>query len=287
MGEYAMRKLNALKNIAWAIGIVLCLGALLVSLVIAAFTRYSGPKERGGVHLGEGREAAEATVSADGVDAGAPAAVAQGDGQLHRLGETADAGQAYIDSLTFLLDSTMIGLRDYGMLSDGNETTQVWGSAAGNIPAGSIAECTIRYPNDGSEIGAATAAMVARPAKLVICLGSDSLTQTDKDSFIQNYTTLLQDIKRNSPDTVLILCSLPSVTPTYNGADGLSSYLVGEANDWIRDVCEATGAYYADCGSVLRDSTGNLMSEYAAANGKTLNSAGLNLVLNYLRTHAA
>jgi len=282
-----MRKLNALKNIAWAIGIVVCLGAVLVSLALAAFTRYSGPKERGGVHLGQDVSGQTAQASPAGVDAGVPSAAAEGDGSLHRLEETADAGQAYIDSLTFLLDSTMIGLRDYGMLSDGIETVQVWGSAAGNIPAGSIAECTIRYPNDGSEIGAATAAMVARPAKLVICLGSDSLAQTDKDSFIQNYTTLLQDIKRNSPDTVLIVCSLPSVTPTYNGADNLSSYLVGEANDWIRDVCAATGAWYCDCGSVLRDSTGNLMSEYAAANGKTLNSAGLDLILGYLRGHAA
>lgn len=283
-----MRKLNALKNIAWAIGIVLCLGALLVSLVMAAFTRYGGPKERGGVHLGADAGSEAAQIAADsGIDAGVVVPAQEGDGSLHRLEETADAGQAYIDSLTFLVDSTMIGLRDYGILSGGNETTQVWGSAAGNIPAGSIAECTIRYPNDGSEIGAATAAMVARPAKLVICLGSDSLAQTDKDSFIQNYTALLQDIQRNSPDTVLILCSLPSVTPTYNGADGLTSYLVGEANDWIRDVCEATGAYYCDCGSVLRDSTGNLMSEYAAANGKTLNSAGLDLILSYLRSHAA
>ena len=281
-----MRKLNALKNIAWAIGIVLCLGALLVSLVMAAFTRYGGPKERGGVHLGADAGAETAQANPDsGIDAGVGAAI-EGDGSLHRLGETADAGQAYIDSLTFLVDSTMIGLRDYGILSGGNETTQVWGSAAGNIPAGSIAECTIRYPNDGSEIGAATAAMVARPAKLVICLGSDSLAQTDKDSFIQNYTALLQDISRNSPDTVLILCSLPSVVPDYNGADGLSSYLVGEANDWIRDVCEATGAYYCDCGSILRDSTGNLMSEFAAANGKTLNSTGLDRIISYLRGHA-
>ena len=282
-----MRKLNALKNIGWAIAIVLCLGAMLVALVIAAFTRYGGKKERGGVHLG-GQTGSAVTGSADGIDGGSSAAAEQsGDGQLHRLAETDDGGQAYIDSLTFLLDSTMIGLRDYGLLSDGIETTQVWGSAAGNIPASTIATCTIRYPNDGSEIGAATAAMVARPARLVICLGSDGLAQVDKESFIQDYTTLIQDIRSASPDTTIIVCSLPSVVPDYNGADGLSSYLVGEANDWIRDVCSDTGAYYADTGSILRDANGTLMSEYAQANGKTLNSAALNLVLNYLRTHTA
>ena len=283
-----MRKLNALKNICWAVGIVLCLGALLVSLVTVAFTRYSGPKERGGVHLGA--DTAAAAEQSGGVDAGGAeansVAALSADGQLHRLEATDDAGQGYIDSLTFLVDSTMIGLRDYGLLSGGNQTRQVWGSSAGNIPAGSIADCVIRYPNDGSEIGAAVAAMVARPERLVICLGSDGLAQVDKESFIRDYTKLLQDIHSNSPDTVITLCSLPSVTPEYNGADGLSSYLVGEANDWIRDVCEATGVAYADCGSILRDSTGNLMSEYAAANGKTLNAAGLNQILSYLRTHA-
>ncbi|MBR1457228.1 MAG: SGNH/GDSL hydrolase family protein [Oscillospiraceae bacterium] len=280
-----MRKLNALKNMIWAGAIVLCLAALLVSLLFAIFTRYPGAKERGGVHLGEDRAAA-AAKSEDGVDAGTGAA-AEGDGTLRRLAETVDGGQAYVDSLTFLVDSTMIGLRDYGLLSGGNETTQVWASAAGNLPASGLAECVIRYPNDGSEIGAATAAMVARPARLVLCLGSDGLAQVEKESFIESYASLLRDIRANSPDTTLIVCSLPSVVPDYAGVDGLSSYLVGEANDWIRDVCEQTGAYYADCGSVVRDANGTLMSEYASANGKTLNSTGLNLVLSYLRTHTA
>jgi hypothetical protein len=264
-----------------------CLGAVLVSLALAAFTRYSGPKERGGVHLGQDVSGQTAQASPAGVDAGASAAAAEGDGSLHRLEETADAGQAYIDSLTFLLDSTMIGLRDYGMLSDGIETVQVWGSAAGNIPADTIASCVIRYPNDGSEISAVNAAMVARPERLVICLGSDGLAKVDRETFIDSYTRLLQGLRSASPDTVIIVCSLPSVSPSYDGVDNLSSYLVGEANDWIRDVCAATGAWYCDCGSVLRDSTGNLMSEYAAANGKTLNSAGLDLILSYLRGHAA
>ena len=50
------------------------------------------------------------------------------------LPESSDAGQGYIDGLTFLCDSPAIGLRDYALLSGGTATTQVWGSAAGNIP---------------------------------------------------------------------------------------------------------------------------------------------------------
>ncbi len=284
-----MRKLNSLKNLIWIAAIVLCLLALTIGLFTAAFTRYDGEKERGGVLLGGGSAShggSTAAAGTDGVDGGMDVTLV-GDGNLKRLEETADGGQAYVDSLTFLVDSALIGLRDYGLLSDGTQTTQVWGSAAGNIPADSIADCVIRYPNDGSEISAVNAAMVARPERLVICLGSDGLAKVDRETFIDSYTRLLQGLRSASPDTVIIVCSLPSVSPSYDGVDNLSSYLVGEANDWIRDVCTDTGVYYADAGSAVRDRSGTLMTEYAAANGKTLNTAGVNLFLSYLRTHTA
>ena len=285
-----MRKLNAYKNIGWAAGIVLCLLALFVALLISIFTRYSGPKERGGVQLGTAESSGFATgpASQDGIDGGQAAAPLQsGNGQLNAVPESQDGGQSYVDSLTFLVDSSLIGLRDYGILADGTSTTQVWGSIEGNIPADTLDTCSIRYPNDGSVITAAQAAMIAKPSRLVICAGSDGLAQVDKETFIAKYTQLLRDLQSASPDTVIMVCSLPSVVPGYDGVDQLSSYLVGEANDYIRQVCVDTGVYYLDAGSSVRDTSGSLMNEYAGPNGKTLNSAGLNVILSYLRTHTA
>lgn len=276
-------KLNGLKNIIWAFSIVLCLVAVLVGLIYAAASKYDGEQERGNIMLGEVADDKTGTNSGEAE----PLPALTGDGTLHELAETADAGQDYIDSLTFLSDSIWLGLRDYGMLTAGTATNQVWASSAGNIPAGSLSSFNIVFPDDGSEISPADAALVTKPQKLVIALGMDSLANVTQDSFIAGYSALINSIHAASPDTVIICCGLSSVTIDYPSIDGLTVDMAISANEWIKQVCVDTGAYFTDPAEVLRDSSGALMSEYASANGKALNSAGLTEILNYLRTHAA
>ncbi len=276
-------KLTNIKNIAWAVAIVLCLFSLLVGLGFAAFTRNRGELQRPTVLVGQAAAARdEAAALAEEAE---KAAVAESDGQLHLLGASDDAGQGYIDSLTFLCDSALIGLRDYGLLSGGTATTQVWGSSAGNIPATTLADFLIRYPGDGSEISAADAAMIAKPGRLLLSLGTDSLRDTDRERFIADYEALIRSLRDASPDTVIAVSSITSVTISYSGNDGLDFTLVNQANEWLQQVCAETGVYFVDAARCVSDSNGSLLSEYASANGKTLNSAGLNQILQFLRTH--
>ena len=271
-------KLSSLKNIAWAVAILVCLLALFVALIIAAVSPYRGPIERGGVLLGQKVEKAPESES--------DAEVQTGTGELLQLAESADAGQGYLDGLTFLCDSSLIGLRDYAILAGGTTTSQVWGSNAGNIPASSLADFQIRYPAGGTEISPAEAAQRDKPSRLVICLGSDGLSGIEEDTFVKGYTALIRQIREASPDTVIIVCSVSSVTTSYSGSDGLSPVVLATVNNWIRQVAADTGVYYADTASAVNDKANWLLTDYASANGKALNSAGLQKVLEYLRTHA-
>ena len=156
-------KLSSIKNIIWAMGIVLCLLALLVGLIFAAAVKYGGDQQDGTLYLGgEAPAKASASAIAQADSAGVSASALTGSGSLNSLAETGDGGMSYVDSLTFLCDSALVGLRDYGLLSGGVATAQVWGSSAGNIPASSIAQCTIIYPADGSEMSASAAAEAAK-----------------------------------------------------------------------------------------------------------------------------
>ena len=279
-------KLSNIKNIAWAIAIVASLALLVVALGFAAFTRHHGEMERPTVLIGEAAAARDAAL-AEAKKAEEQQALQQsGGGEVYVLGESGDAGQAYLDSLTFLCDSALIGLRDYGLLKDGIATTQVWGSAAGNIPASTLGSFTIQYPGDGSEITPRDAAMIAKPAQLVISLGTDSLAGTDEQTFISGFESLIRGIQQESPETAIIVCTITSVTISYSGSDGLDFPIVNQANTWIARVCADTGVFLVDVASAVSDSNGSLLTEYASANGKTLNSAGLNQVLDYLRNHA-
>lgn len=276
-------KLSIIKNMIWAVCIVICLAALLIGIITAAVSRYDGDQEDGILYLSG--KPPEKTVDKASETPAENASSMQGNGSLNTLPESSDGGQNYIDTLTFLCDSSLIGLRDYGMLSGGASTNQVWGSTAGNIPASDIATCTIKYPEDGSEIPAAQAAAKHKPSTLVISLGMDSLSGVTEDSFVSSFTTLINDIAAQSPDTVIIVCSPSSIVADYSGADELTLDKVAALKEWIIKVCTDTGVYYADYSRDICDSTGTLGFNYASANGKTLNSAGLNQFLTYLRTH--
>lgn len=271
------KDLTGLKNILWAGSIVVCLLAVVVALFIAAFSPYKGPIVRGGPVLGG--QAAEETPAPE--DEALPIGT-----ELIRVPESTDAGQGYIDSLQFLCDSSIIGLRDYALLADGLATTQVWGSNAGNIPSGDLANCKIRYPADGSEISPAEAAAKDRPARLIVVLGADGLADIDEDRFVNGYVDLIRAIQTASPDTAIVVCSISSVTTTYGGADGVNANVIRAVNSWIQKVCTVTGVYYCDTASAVNDRAGWLDSDYASANGKALNSAGIRKILDYLRCHA-
>lgn len=278
-------KLANIKNIAWAVAIVLCLALLLVGLGFGVFTRNRGELQRPTVLMGEAAAQRDA-VLAEKKAVEEKTQQMGGPGEVYLLGESGDAGQTYVDSLTFLCDSALIGLRDYGLLAGGTATNQVWGSAAGNIPASQLGSFTIRFPGDGSEISPRDAAMIAKPSILVISLGADGLADSSETQFISDFEALIRGIRAESPDTAIMVCTITSVTISYSGSDGLEFTLVNRANEWLARVCADTGAYLVDVAAAVSDSDGSLLSEYASANGKTLNSAGLNQILMYLRNHA-
>ena len=272
------RNLSAIKNLGWAMAILLCLLVLFVALIVAAVLPGPAELERGGVQLNE----------LDSRPAEQPSQTEEPEtlGELRTVPESTDAGQGYIDGLTFLVDSSAIGLRDYALLTGGTATTQVWGSTAGNIPAGNLADFRIRYQAEGTEISPIEAAAKAQPARLVIILGTDGLDNVDESSFVEGYVSLIKGIQQASPNTVILVCSVSSVATSYSGVDGVNANTIKTVNGWIRTVCMRTGVYFCDTASAVNDRAGWLDVDYAAVNGKALNTAGIQKFLEYLRTHA-
>ena len=271
-------KWTEIKNAGWVLCIGICLLAVAVGLIIASVNRYSGDSFSGSAEL-----SAESVKDSENVT---ELTQGTGGGTLLTLPETTDAGQEYIDKLTFLCDSSFIGVRDYGLLAGGTGTYQVWGTDSGSLRVADLPTATIVYPSDGSSVTIADAAMIAKPEILVVCVGQDGLNAVDGTAFKASYAAMITGIQSASPDTKIICCSISSVINNYTGADGLTTIMISDANDWIREVCEATGVYFTDSGKAVGDGTGSVLTSYLSTNGKTLNSSGITEVLSYLRTHA-
>ncbi len=273
--------LSGIKNIIWALGIVIVLLALVVGLVFAVSNKYYGEQEDGTLVLGGERPAAESGAEAEVLPGMGPAS-----GSLNELISTQDAGLEYLFGLTFLCDSTVSGLGDYSSSVGSGTSVQLWTDTGSGFPAASASDTAILYPADGSLIVPSNAAMVYQPKRLVIYIGGDDLASATEDSFISGYKKLIQGIQANSADTTVICCSIASVSAAYPGVDGLTAELTAQANQWIRTVCTDTGVYFADLASVLNDGSGYLAAEYASGDGRSLSSAGINKVMDYLRMHA-
>lgn len=270
-----MTKRSGIKDMIWAVCIGLALLALFVGFVLTAVGRWYGDKSRPVMNIG-----AKTVVEGGAAEVGSGTGTVA-DGKLHQLKKTADAGQDYLDSLTFLVDSSLIGLRDSGLTQG-----QVWSSDSGELDMSLAYGWNIVYPGDGSVISPANAAMILKPGILVIAVGSDGVGELGEEDFVENYGMLIDSILAASPETRVVLGSVCSVTTAYAGFDGWNADRAALVNSWIQKVCENTGALYADWSGSLTDG-GYLRPEYATASGRALSNAGLGTLLGWLRTHAA
>ena len=270
-------KLNTIKNLFWLIAIFLCTGAVVFAIVFAMFQRYYGQKESFGINILSAEAESPEKTEAD--DAIVGSGLGNQRGELKILQKTEDAGEEYLEHVYFLVDSTFLNMRQS---SCGSRT---WASESGSLPLSKVNESgIIKFPNDGSMISAAEAAMIIKPEILVIGLGSDALADTTEDEFIKNYDTLINDILSASPETQIICCGLPGVVETYNNVDRLDVTVMSDGNDWVQLVCRDTGACFLNVREAVTESA-VLLTRFADSNGKTLNSSGISEFLMYLRTH--
>lgn len=280
---------NALY-LVWAVAIVACLLVVLFSLLFASLTAGSGVDITTAPPSAEGDGPAPDGPSAPAQEGDTPASAAPGPeidtSSAALLGETEDAGQAYIDRLTFLGDSTTNGLKEYGVLSGGTATTQVWTPASGTLTLYLWNAASIVYPETGAEMTIADAVETKKPEYLVITLGVNGVAELEEDAFKIYYTDIINSVKEASPSTRIICNSIYPVENDYEHIDQISNEKINTANGWILDVAEATGTRYADSCSVLKAADGSLREELGNGDGLHLNADGYNAVLEYLRTHA-
>ena len=272
-------RLSGIKNLLWAAGILVTLIALLVGLVFSMSSRYTGERESGTLVLGaENRprdKKAAGTTEVDSAQAGT----------LMELPSTQKNGLEAVFGMTWLCDRTISGLKDYSNTYAADANAQIWMPAGrGLLTAADAADTPIVFV-DGSQITPANAAMVSQPNKVVIYLGTDDLYNETWQDFFEGYTLLIDSIRNSSPNTTVICCSIASIGSNYQRSDELTTQMIAQANEWIRQVCVQTGAYYADLASVLNDDNGYMRDEFFAADGRSLNAAGISQIVDYFRFH--
>jgi hypothetical protein len=160
----------------WAIAIIACLVLVVFALLFSSCSKGTGEPSPTSAPI-ESAEPSDSGQAGESGGTAAPETTVPASAALScELAETADAGQAYVDKLTFLGDSTTNGLKAYGVLTGGTSTTQVWTPASGTLTLSNQSFATIVYPDTGAEMTIVDAVTAKQPEYLVITLGVNGVS---------------------------------------------------------------------------------------------------------------
>ena len=207
------------------------------------------------------------------------------------LGETSDMGQAYLDSLIFVGDSTTAHLRSRGVLTGGTDTKQVWVPSDNTLLLDmNITQKKIVYPQTGEQITIAEATAKEKPAYMVLTIGLNGVTSfvNNKNLYQNCYGKLIDEIREASPDTKIILQSVFPVAANQKtfsvDAATLNGY-IDTLNGYVQELAQNKEVRYLNTAEALKGADGNLPDAYQNGDGIHLTAEGYRVILDYIRTH--
>ena len=214
--------------------------------------------------------------------------------QAALLSETPDGGQEYIDSFIFFGESTTYHLKSRGVLSGGRDTTQVWAPKNGTVNLDTtVTTLKIVYPETGEEITVGEAVRRKKPKYMLLTFGLNGAVQkvrAGEEYFRTCYLVLIDEIRRNSPETTVLLQSCFPVALDMNmsgysvDVKTLNEYIT-LINSWTLRLAADTELGYLNTTEVLADEHGYLYPEYDAGDGYHLTTEAYLKILEYIRTH--
>lgn len=171
--------------------------------------------------------------------------------------EFIDIDTSYFEDALFVGDSRMVGIKEYGGLS---EPTYFAGTGLS----------TFRLYKDELEVrglgtvGFETVINSRSFGKIYIMLGINE-AGSKLSEFKAQYSRILDEIKEKQPDALIFLCSNLHVTKYKSEHDSIfANSHIDEINDVIKSLAMRNGAYYLDVNPLFDDGEGNLSTDYAA-----------------------
>ncbi len=201
--------------------------------------------------------------------------------------QAATESDHFIDTLTFLGDSTTAHMLSRAPLKDGERSKSVWIAKSRYLNLSPrITYEKIVCPTNGAEMTIAEVAATVRPTRLVITLGIDYgvyYYRNDPDTFAYYYEKLLNAIGEASPQTTVIL---QSIFPVGKSSSVITNEMIDRANAVIADIAKRRSLIYVDANTPLKDNEGYLAPAYCySEDGIHISRAGYDVIFENLKKY--
>jgi len=128
-----------------------------------------------------------------------------------------------------------------------------------------------------------------QPSKVIMTLGTNSVSFMEVNYFITNYKKLIRGIKEASPKTTLIIQAIPPVADFIDAKGKLTNDKINKFNYYILEMCSELDIPFLNSAEVLKDSEGHLKEGYYELSGGQagihLSKEGQTLIFEYVQNH--
>lgn len=203
------------------------------------------------------------------------------DTSLEAILTDSSADDSYITSSLFVGDRTALSLQ-----KDGRITLDQYAGKEDLKISNFLKESCVAFEDDENTytIPQAIAKMKAR--RVYVMIGSNDVDgSVTVDEFISDYKQALQNIKNSYSYCDVIACAIPPVTQDSENAAQVQT-TIDQFNQAIAVACNDMGFKYLNLADILKNSKGYAEESYADTSAGTLNAAGANAVLEYVKSHA-
>jgi len=211
-----------------------------------------------------------------------------------RLGRTADAGEAYYESLYYVGGVEMVNLALYTGIPDDH----VFAKDDGFTQVGALEDKRFRVEGYSAFFTVPEAMGKIEPKAIVMCFGYNGAPYMSVETYIFHYEKLVDAILKASPKTEIIIQMINPITYaaeqvelTKERDEGVGYYTnakINEINSALQDLAGKKDQHYISSDGVLRinsDPESPLDPELAQSDGQLLNRAGCEKVASYIREH--
>ena len=122
--------------------------------------------------------------------------------------------------------------------------------------------------------------------KVYIMLGiNENIIMSYKDTFIANYSNLVDTVKKANPGALIYVQSILPVTAKFDAKGRITNNVINAYNEALLEMCNEKQVFYLDINSSLKDENGFLPEE-AAVDGVHFKKNYYLKWLEYLKIHA-
>ena len=198
------------------------------------------------------------------------------------LSKTEDKGNKYIDSIIFAGDSMPLYYVMNGMISG----KQLWHREAIDPEKALVNTIYINHQESGKTF--VEAFQTYQPEIVIMTLGTNSAAFMEPSYFIETYTELLKALKKASPNTKLIVQSIPPVDASFDvdTSKGLNNDKINKLNYYIAEMCSSLNLPFLNSAETMKDENGVCKSGYCRSDGIHPSKAGNQALIDYTKTHA-